>query len=190
MTFDPDENDIFRHAMEDVTPLKDCTSILWQKSPSAKPQRDRQWEAQLDNPLTTGLLEVVPGTVPLEYLADGIQPGVLEKLRQGKYPPQANLNLIKQSAENCRQTLYLFMQQAQRDDMRNLLIIHGKARHDTSHANIIRSYLMRWLQQFDEVQAFCSALPHHGGSGACYVALRKSERARLENRELNARRSR
>ncbi|WP_204264868.1 Smr/MutS family protein, partial [Escherichia coli] len=55
---------------------------------------------------------------------------------------------------------------------------------------IIRSYLARWLPELPEVQAFCAALPHHGGSGACYVALRKSEQAKQENWELHAKRSR
>ncbi len=61
-----------------------------------------------------------------------------------------------------------------------MLIVHGKGRDDQSHANIIRSYLARWLEELPEVQAFCAALPHHGGSGACYVALRKSAQAKQE----------
>lgn len=35
----------------------------------------------------------------------------------------------------------------------------------------------------DEVQAFCSAQPHHGGMGAVYVLLGKSERKKQENRD-------
>lgn len=77
-----------------------------------------------------------------------------------------------------------------KEGLRNLLIIHGKGRDDRAHANIIRSYPARWLPELPEVQAFCAALPHHGGSGACYVALRKSEQAKQENWELHAKRSR
>ena len=43
-----------------------------------------------------------------------------------------------------------------------MLIVHGKGRDDNAHANIIRSYLARWLVELPEVQAFCAALPHHG----------------------------
>ena len=188
MTFNLDDDDLFRSEMGDVTPLKDSDSTMWLKSAAVKSPRDRQWELQLDNPLTTGLLDIIPVATPLEYRAEGIQPAVLEKLRRGKYPPQEQLNLLRKTVEQCRQALFLFICQAQQDNVRNLLIIHGKGREDNAHANIIRSYLMRWLPQFEDVQAFCSAQPHHGGSGACYVALRKSEQARLDNRERHARR--
>ncbi|VAS23316.1 3-oxoadipate CoA-transferase subunit B [Klebsiella pneumoniae] len=80
--------------------------------------------------------------------------------------------------------------QAQKEGLRNVLIVHGKGRDDQSHANIIRSYLARWLEELPEVQAFCAALPHHGGSGACYVALRKSAQAKQETWEQHAKRSR
>ncbi|MGL5239542.1 MAG: Smr/MutS family protein, partial [Kluyvera ascorbata] len=101
-----------------------------------------------------------------------------------------SLELRQQTVESCRQNVYAFIVQAQRDNLRNVLIIHGKGKEDGSHANIIRSYLARWLTEFDDVQAFCSALPHHGGSGACYVALRKSAVAKQENWERHAKRSR
>ncbi|EOI3492700.1 Smr/MutS family protein, partial [Cronobacter sakazakii] len=48
----------------------------------------------------------------------------------------------------------------------------------------------RWLTELDDVQAFCTALAHHGGGGACYVALKKSAEAKQENWERHAKRSR
>lgn len=184
------DRDLFKEAMEDVKPLKDCANVHWLKSPTIKPPHKTLQEEQADNPLTSGFLTIVPLDTPLEYKAEGIQQGVLDKLRLGKYPHNASLNLIGQSVESCRQKLYRFMLLAERENFRNLLIIHGKGREDETHANIVRSYLARWLQQFDLVQACCSAQPHDGGSGACYVALRKSEQARQDNRERHAKRSR
>ncbi len=86
--------------------------------------------------------------------------------------------------------VFSFIHQALADGLRNVLIIHGKGREDKSHANIVRSYVARWLTEFDDVQAYCTALPHHGGSGACYVALRKTAQAKQENWERHAKRSR
>ena len=103
---------------------------------------------------------------------------------------KASLSLLRQPVEQCRQMLFAFMVQAQKEWLRNVLIVHGKGRDDQSHANIIRSYLARWLEELPEVQAFCAALPHHGGSGACYVALRKSSQAKQETWEQHAKRSR
>ncbi|MFU9137376.1 DNA endonuclease SmrA [Erwinia tasmaniensis] len=185
----PDDYALFREAVGDVTPLSEGENVLWLKPPALVTPRAPVDDSP-DNPLIDSLTELLSLTTPLEYKAEGIQQGVLDKLRQGKYRPEASLNLIRQPIETCRQALYQFMRQAEKDNIRNLLIIHGKGRDTTSHANIVRSYLSRWLQQFENVQSFCHAQVQHGGSGACYVALRKSERARLDNRERHAKRSR
>ncbi len=185
----PDENDLFKHAMEDVTPLKSNNNVIWLK-PSADTKVTQKMPEKAENFLIDGFIDVLPLATPLEFKAEGIQQGVLDKLRQGKYQLDASLSLLRQPVAECRRALFDFMLQARRDNLRNLLIIHGKGRDDRAHANIVRSYLARWLQQFDEVQTFCVAQPYHGGSGALYVGLRKTEQARLDNREKHAKRSR
>ena len=184
-----DDKSLFLDAMEDVQPLKQCHDVHWQPARNTR-ARQQIDTLQLDNFLTTGFLDIVPLATPLEFKREGLQTGVLDKLRLGKYSQQASLNLLHQPVEKCRQSLFAFIHQAQKENLRNVLIIHGKGKEDNSHANIIRSYLARWLTEFDEVQAFCSALPHHGGSGACYVALRKTAQAKQENWERHAKRSR
>ncbi|MDF7760705.1 DNA endonuclease SmrA [Kosakonia cowanii] len=185
----PDEKSLFLDAMEDVQPLKRSADVHWHPSQKSRPLQ-RIDTLQLDNFLTTGFLDPVALDTPLEFRREGLQIGVLDKLRLGKYTQQASLNLLRQPVEQCRQMLFSFMHQCRKDGLRNILIIHGKGRDENSHANIIRSYLARWLPEFEDVQAFCPALPHHGGSGACYVALRKSEQAKQENWERHAKRSR
>ena len=185
-----DDEDLFRDAMGDVTPLKDCANTQWLRAPSTKAPRASQLSDEEENFLTRGFLDIIPLTTPLEYKKEGIQQGVLDKMRQGKYPLDASLNLLRQPVETCRQSLFSFMRQARKQGFRNLLIIHGKGREDESHANIVRSYLARWLPQFEEVQSFCIAQPQHGGGGALYVGLRKTEQARLDNRERHAKHSR
>lgn len=184
-----DDKSLFLGAMEDVQPLKQHSDVHWQPVRNSR-TRQQIDTLQLDNFLTTGFLDIIPLGTPLEFKREGLQTGVLDKLRQGKYGQQASLELRQQTVESCRQNVYAFIVQAQRDNLRNVLIIHGKGKEDGSYANIIRSYLARWLTEFDDVQAFCSALPHHGGSGACYVALRKSAVDKQENWERHAKRSR
>lgn len=184
-----DDTSLFLDAMEDVQPLKRCHDVHWQSARNARPQQ-RVDTLQLDNFLTTGFLDIIPLDIPLEFKREGVQTGVLDKLRLGKYIQQDTLNLLRQPVEHCRQHLFAFIVQAQKQGLRNLLIIHGKGKEDGSHANIIRSYLSRWLTELEDVQAFCAALPHHGGSGACYVALRKSDAVKQDNWERHAKRSR
>lgn len=185
-----DDEDFFRDAMGDVTPLKNCANTQWLRAPSPKAPRTPHEKEELENFLTRGFLDIIPLTTTLEFKVDGVQQGVLDKLRLGKYPPQASLNLLRQPVETCRQALFSFMQQANKHGLRNLLIIHGKGRDDESHANIVRSYVARWLQEFAEVQTFCTAQQKDGGAGALYVGLRKTDQAREENRERHAKRSR
>lgn len=185
----PDDKSLFLDAMEDVQPLKRCADVHWQPVRNTR-SRQQIDTGQLDNFLTLGFLELLPLGEPLAFRREGIQQGVIDKLRAGKYARQSSLNLLRQPAEQCRQRVFSFIRQAMRDGQRNLIIIHGKGRENHSHPNVIRSYLARWLVEFDEVQAFCVAQPHHGGSGACYVALRKSDDAREDNRERHAKRRR
>lgn len=185
-----DDDDLFREAMGDVTPLKASSQIHWLPVAHAKGKAMQHADSALDNFLTRDFLDIIPLDTPLEFKAEGIQLGVLNKLRQGKYALDASLNLTRQPVEQCRLSLFSFITQATQQNLRNLLIIHGKGRADDSHANIVRSYVARWLQQFEQVQAYCLAQTQDGGSGACYVALRKNAAAREENGERHAKRSR
>ncbi|MDX5376384.1 MAG: Smr/MutS family endonuclease, partial [Halomonas sp.] len=88
----------------------------------------------------------------------------------------------------CRRALPPFIHEAYAHDLRSLLIVHGRGREIDSPANVLRSYLVKWLAQFDEVQAFVSAQQADGGLGATWVMLRKSDRARADNRERQQKR--
>lgn len=184
-----DDKSLFLDAMEDVQPLKRCSDVKWYPNRNTRAP-ERIDSLQLDNFLTTGFLEVIPLATPLEFKREGLQNGVIDKLRLGKYSHQASLNLLRQPVEKCRQNVFAFIIQAHKDGLRNVLIVHGKGRDDNAHANIIRSYLARWLAELDDVQAYCVAAAQHGGSGACYVALRKSSEAKRDNWERHAKRSR
>ncbi len=186
------DKDFFEQAMADVIPLSRGPETLYLKPQETMDKRARR-EAQAlqqENFLSTGFLELIPCEQPLEYKGEGIQQGVLDKLSHGRYPPQASLNLLKKPVEACRQALFRFIVQAEKQSLRSLLIVHGRGRDDESHANVIRSYVAKWLAQFEQVQAFCRALPRDGGEGACYVTLRKSAQAKADNFERHAKRSR
>lgn len=184
------DKDLFKEAMDDVKPLKDPARVVYLQQNSQRILRRPAEDTKPDNFLVTALHEVLPLDLPLYYKRNGIQQGVLDKLRGGRYPIEATLNLTRAPVETCRRDLFAFMLRLSAEGARTLLIIHGKGRNNDSHANIVRSFVARWLEQFDQVQAFCHAQAFHGGAGACYVALKKSAIARSENRERFARRGR
>ena len=133
-----DDKSLFLGAMEDVQPLKRHNDVHWH--PERKTRAVQRVDTlQLDNFLTTGYLDIVPLATALEFKREGLQSGVLEKLRRGKYGQQASLNLLRQPVEKCRQMLFAFVVQARKEGLRNVLIVHGKGRDDNAHANITGS---------------------------------------------------
>jgi len=185
----------FRALMEDVRPLRGTTN-------RADPQRGRRApsEAQLARResaaaetsggdfLSDDFVELVPPFDPLAFRRDGIQQGVIDRLRHGGYPVQASLHLLRRPLEESRRLLPPFIREAYAHDLRSVLIVHGRGREIDSPPNVLRSYLAKWLGAFDEVQAFVSASQADGGLGATWVMLRKSERARSANRERQQKR--
>lgn len=187
-----DENDdfLFFQEMAGVQKLNDNNQVVYLKNPQKPVRLAQETLPQPENPLTLGFLEVIDCAEPLEYKHDGVQQGVLDKLRNGKYPLEASLNLLRKPVETCRQELFSFFLQARAQNLRTLLVVHGRGRHEQSNANIVRSYIAKWLKQLDDVQAFSVAQGKDGGAGACYIALKKSAAARQENWERHAKRSR
>ncbi|WP_150123535.1 DNA endonuclease SmrA [Halotalea alkalilenta] len=195
MTFEDCDRRLFEREMADVTPLvrraAKADSRAARRSPSeAQLARRANAEAsgQETNFLSDEFVELLPHDQPLAFRRDGIQSGLFDKLSHGRYAIEAQLHLQRRALEQCRRELFAFIRDAHSHQLRSLLIVHGRGREDASPANVLRSYVAKWLAQFDEVQAYCSAQARHGGLGACYVVLRKSERARQLNRERHQQR--
>ncbi len=132
----------------------------------------------------------MPLATPLEFKREGLQSGVLDKLRRGNTASRRASPWLRQPVEQCRQMLFAFMVQAQKEGLRNVLIVHGKGRDDQSHANIIRSYLARWLERAAGGAGLCAALPASWRRRRLHIALRKSAQAKQADLEQHAKRSR
>lgn len=127
-------------------------------------------------------IELLDPYYPLEFKRAGVQNGVFRKLKQGKYPMDARLDLHRLTVEKARDEVFGFIRDSLKYDLRNVLIVPGRGNHNQSAEAILKSYVNKWLPEFEEVQAYCSAQPQHGGTGAVYVMLRKSEKQREANR--------
>lgn len=188
----------FEALMDDVTPLEQTNRADPGKAPppSADAGRARREAAEEEtaeranarNFLSDDFVDLVPPADPMAFRRDGIQQGVADKLKHGGYPVQAQLDLLRRPLGECRQRLFGFIRDATDNDLRSLLIVHGRGREVDSPANVLRSYVAKWLVQFDQVQAYVSAESHRGGLGATWVMLRKSRRAKAHNRERQQKR--
>jgi DNA-nicking Smr family endonuclease len=187
-----DEDDLFLQEMSDVVPLKrEARADLRDRARSRDPSLEERRRAAVEgraldrNPLTEeGIAPLDPWYV-LEFKRPGVQNGVFRKLKQGRYDIEARLDLHRMTAARARRELFEFIEESHRLGLRCIAVIHGKgdSRADRERASILKGCTGHWLRELDVVQAFHSAQPRHGGTGAAYVLLRKSEEKKRENRE-------
>ena len=183
------DDKLFRAELTGVQPLQVPVKVALNRSPiSALATAARRESAQREltaerNFLTLDHVEILDPYYPLEYKRPGVQNGVFRKLKQGKYPMDARLDLHRMTADHAREELFDFIREATAYDLRNVLIVPGRGTHSKAPEAILKSYVNKWLPEFEEVQAFCSAIPAHGGTGAVYVMLKKSEKKKQENRD-------
>ncbi|GAB2903480.1 DNA endonuclease SmrA [Microbulbifer echini] len=178
----------------DVKPLVQERRVTLRKAdePSERMVRERRAAATRRtardmNPLSGEYIELVAPWDPIEFKRDGVQNGVYRNLRLGKYKIDARLDLHRHSVEMARSAVVEFVRDCVEADVRCALITHGKGEGRKQPA-LLKSCIKHWLPQLDAVLAFHSAQKQHGGMGATYVLLRKSERKRLENLERHQRR--
>ena len=184
------DDEFFQAEMLGVTPLKrDARERLLRKGGEGDGKARRLAAAGEPEGLLNSLVD--EGVEPLDawyvlaFKRPGIQHGVYKKLRQGRYDIDARLDLHRLSVKQARVDVHSFIQEAMEYGLRTVLILHGKGQRKTEQEKtaVLKGYVNRWLQDLEEVQAFHSAQPLHGGTGAVYVLLRKNLQKKRENRE-------
>lgn len=141
-----------------------------------------------DGGLSTEFAQPISPLDELSYQKPGVQHGVFKKLRLGRYDLEATLDLHRRTVEQARGDLKQLITESHKLGLRSLLINHGKANHGDAKVATIKSFVNAWLPEFDEVLAFHSAQRHHGGTGACYVLLKKGLQQKQKNAERLAKR--
>lgn len=187
--------DLFRQEMQGVKPIRTKEKVSLRKSGVSQGDLSkanaaaRRLAAEQEAPKedknhlqTSDVQRVAPHDV-LGYKRPGIQDGVFRKLRLGKYEVEARLDLHRRNVEQARSEVFRFIQECMSHDIRCILIMPGKGDRNMEDPGILKSYLVHWLEDLQEVQAFHTAQKHHGGAGAFYVLLKKSERKKQEARE-------
>jgi len=187
------DDDVFSEALTDVVPLK--RERRADLSPTTQDNRDSSLEhrrraaAQLPesdrNTLSDKGLAPLDAWYVLAFQRSGVQTGVFRKLKQGRYEAQSRLDLHRMTVEVARREIFDFIEECHQFGLRSVLVIHGKgeSKADNERSSILKGCIDHWLRELPIVQAFHSAQPRHGGTGAVYVLLRKSEEKKRENRE-------
>ena len=190
-----EDDDLFLREMSGVEPLKREARVARRGAGGAGAGRDSSVAArrqaavnseQLDtNTLTDVELEPLDPWYVLDFKRPGIQNGVYRKLKQGRYESEARLDLHRMTVQRARREVFEFIEESSEHGLRSILLVHGKGETaaQTQKSGVLKACVNHWLRELDKVQAFHSAQPHHGGTGAVYVLLKKSEAKKRENRE-------
>lgn len=180
-----ESDDIFLREMAGVTPLRSKGGrqvIATPSSPTPGQLYSRQAAQRAgsgdDGLLPTAFIEPIPAEAMISYRRPGIQDGVYRRLYQGGYPIEAMLDLHGYTVDQSSEALQQFIKHSLDHDVRVALISHGKGKGNKDQISVLKACVNRWLPMFPEVMAFHSALKCHGGAGAVYVLLKKSERAK------------
>ena len=190
---DNPEFESFLAEMGDVKPLAQDDKIHLH-SPAQQLAEKQQRAAsrpapdEVVNPLSMEGVKPVNPDDFLSYQQPGIQDGVFKSLRLGKYAIENRLSLKGLTLEQCRDALYKLVKASHAKGARTLLINHGRGEQSKPFAALKKSYVQHWLGELEEVIAFHTAQPTHGGRGATYVLLKKHPEQKLINRERNRRR--
>lgn len=161
------DDDAFREAMSDVTPLA---------TDAAEPYRKRRKPVPLprhddDDDQLNDLAVETPEF--LDFRRPGIQRRVYRDLQRGVIEPEATLDLHGMRVVDARSALPRFLRHALHSGKRCVKIIHGKGRGSGGTQPVLKQKANQWLLQRDEVLAFCSAPRWDGGTGAAYVLLKR-----------------
>ncbi|GAK86940.1 hypothetical protein JCM19238_4549 [Vibrio ponticus] len=126
-----DDFDLFQQMMGDVKPLNHDTADLKKTHHVSEAQLAKReaaiWLTE-DNPeyLSIDYAPMIKPDDIIEFKRDGVQDGVYRKLRLGKYPIQARLDLHRKTLKDARDEVVRFLKQCMRMDIRTVMIVHGR----------------------------------------------------------------
>jgi DNA-nicking Smr family endonuclease len=106
---------------------------------------------------------------------DGLDRRKADRLRRGKLPIEATLDLHGLRQAEAQRRLERFLAESQAGDRRCVLVVTGKGLHKED-GGVLRQAVPRWLNEAPNrarVLSFDYAQQKHGGTGALYVLLRR-----------------
>jgi len=174
-----EDSELFRRTIGKVEPVNTDKLILKSgKKPNPYPNRPApDFEAGIDASVAVDGENLSQEDI-VSYTADGLQKNVLKKMRQGFFGLDAEIDLHGLTCREARQQLLRFLYFCVQDGCRCVHIIHGKGYRSPDNRPVLKNELNKWLRQHQDVQAFCSASPRDGGTGAVYVLLRLADKYR------------
>ena len=171
-----EDSELFRETVGPVQPIVQDTILNNSRKIPPYPKQFLADEELVLAEMANGAIDPASMEMGDEILfkRPGVQDRVLQKLRRGKYSIEAVLDLHGMTVTDANSTLLKFISQSQNAKRQCIRVIHGKGRGSKDGKPVLKNKLCHWLQQRDEVLAFCSARPMDGGTGAMYILIRRA----------------
>lgn len=153
--------------MRDVAPLPD-------RNLPPQPSRVRPVRLAGERPTVHPTPPVSPPATPqlLDGVA-GVDRATADKLKRGRYPIEATLDLHGMTQDEAHRALTGFVAVSRAAGRRCVLVITG---HGRTSGGVLKAAVPRWLAEpglHRHVLALAPARPQHGAAGALYVLLRR-----------------
>ena len=172
-----DDIELFRRSVGQVRKIHQDKTGPVRKTLSPRPRRHTAHDKP---PLTDSFSDtfdsgMVTPDEALFFTRPGLQQRQLQRLKRGKLPIGAELDMHGMTAAEARGAVVSFIALCRDQHVRCARIIHGKGYGSGGSAPVLKNRLNDWLQQHHDVLAFSSAQVQDGGSGALYVLLRSRQ---------------
>jgi len=173
---------LWKHVTRDAKPLAKREPPPARATPSeappakaaSKPEKTPKPARTLPRPAPVAKSKAAE--LPIEHgRAAGVDRRSAERLRRGRLPVEARLDLHGYTQDQAHAALERFLDGAQGRGLRCVLVITGKGT-TTEAGGVLRGQVPHWLNEPGNrarVLAFDYAQPKHGGLGAIYVLLRR-----------------
>lgn len=154
---------VWAEAMRDVAPLRG------RSVPVAAPEAKHEAA-----PAAASLPAAAAGPRRFDQFA-GIDRANAERLKRGRHPIEARLDLHGHTLAEAHRELAGFIEFSHREGRRCVLVITGRGLGPDG-PGVLKSAVPRWLAEAAlrrRVLAVAAAQPRHGGAGALYLLLRR-----------------
>jgi DNA-nicking Smr family endonuclease len=172
VTISDDDREAFARATRDVRRLKAGNRARLEPArPKPKARQSRAahqavLEQSLEGPFAAETLEEI------SFHRDIVSRRDMRRLKRGEFAIEAEIDLHGMRLDQARAELQRFLRECIDRGLSSVRIVHGKGTRSGPDGPILKPGVQHWLSRWDEVLAFASSQPRHGGTGALYVLLR------------------
>lgn len=168
------DTELFREAIGPVRRVRSDRHHERPVPPPAVPRQRESDEARVLDDLARGPMDFSDAETgeEISFLAPGLQKRVLKRLRRGHWRVQDEIDLHEMNLEAARSSIRNFLEEAERQGLTCVKIIHGKGLRSGPAGPQIKRLTAAVLSRHARVAAFASAPPNDGGTGAVHVLLK------------------